>query len=220
MNTLVRVIIFSLCILISCPGFTQVNTDSLQGIYLCNKVSMLDYGQNRTELGVHPVFIYKATIEQKLHVKYHPYQSFEELQLFEQDSAHYLFTIDSTYYFKVDSLREVRAGTFNGSYLSYRHRPAGPSNSINYYYDGYKAEELTFDTLVLNDSLPMFLFPNPSENFIEIGNGRVEEYEIFSLKGDLIISGQAENTIDIRQLKTGPYVLVINSKFSFNFHKY
>jgi hypothetical protein len=54
----------------------------------------------------------------------------------------------------------------------------------------------------------VFVFPNPSSDFIKIkGHEFFESYNLYGANGQLILSGNATETIDISRLEVGNYVL-------------
>ena len=56
------------------------------------------------------------------------------------------------------------------------------------------------------------IYPNPSADFININSTQAQSYFIYNKAGQVIISGQAKNKIDISQLEAGLYFLEIDGQ--------
>lgn len=200
-------------------GMAQSYTDSLQGVYVGSKSSGIDF-KPITYDGPATLFVYKASIQNKIHIKHHQYNSYQELLDYETDSIGYLLTVDSAYNFSEDSTPgRIRAGNFNKGQLHYRHRPPGPSNSINYYYDCQKSDDMTLSIDKKPENQAFILYPNPSHGILNIKNNVESDYEIFNLKGELLLQGHNTNNIDISSLQSGEYIIKLAPNLAYKFLK-
>lgn len=76
-------------------------------------------------------------------------------------------------------------------------------------------EQGTPETLRVNDfsSEDIFLFPNPSRNFIKIENNSLNiiDVKLYNLSGKRYDVSVNNNTIDVRNLNSGTYILVLKT---------
>ncbi|WP_299311972.1 T9SS type A sorting domain-containing protein [uncultured Aquimarina sp.] len=114
------------------------------------------------------------------------------------------------------------------------HMPGKPSVDLSFQTDGSGAITLDIGTFnscwglielkhdnilstedIIFDSETVSLYPNPVNTYVNITNAHsldVSSFEIYSVQGKLIISGQYEsNSIDISTLTKGIYLVKINS---------
>ena len=62
---------------------------------------------------------------------------------------------------------------------------------------------------------PLIIYPNPAADFIQISNlAQAVNFEIISINGQVVQNGITANTIDIRSLPKGIYILHIGDRFS------
>ena len=80
---------------------------------------------------------------------------------------------------------------------------------------------LNFDNEVSNNSIR--IFPNPTKDILFLeGNKNTVEISIYDLSGKKVISKMIANSINVRELTKGVYLIIISDRghrFSFNFIK-
>lgn len=125
---------------------------------------------------------------------------------------------------------EIAAAGFSNSLVEYQHfdhHPRAGNNSyrlIEINFDGY-AEVVAYSSVYFtfpSTDLELYVFPNPvlgdELKFVVDGhaNYSAAKFSIFSVDGRLLINGSVflvdgYNTIDIADLETGPYFMVLQS---------
>lgn len=59
-----------------------------------------------------------------------------------------------------------------------------------------------------------FLYPNPSQDYIRFNTNKLVLYEIYSMSGNLLLKGSAEQMVDISVLNSGIYYMKIMNNLS------
>ncbi len=75
-------------------------------------------------------------------------------------------------------------------------------------------------SLSKNDIEKLSIFPNPARNFLYIKNTQNSEYEIHTILGQKVKSGNVSEKIDVRDLRSGIYVLTMGKNGQKVSHKF
>ena len=72
------------------------------------------------------------------------------------------------------------------------------------------------------DTKPVFVYPNPVKSILNVESVLESDYLIINLHGKVILEGILEEKIDVDQLKSGQYILLVggNNKSTIRFTKF
>jgi len=89
-------------------------------------------------------------------------------------------------------------------------RDFNASQEIWNFFDSFENSFLA-DTEDQQISQSLFISPNPTHDFINIKLDQIEEYKIFNLQGETLLSGKNNSIINVQDLNTGLYFIKASS---------